>query len=64
VALVEDNDGLLPFQIAAMRSCLTHSSDSDGTDDDSGDGDADEEDLSILEIMYNLLNAQPSIIYV
>lgn len=64
VALVEDNDGLLPFQIAALRSCLTHSSDSDGTDDDSGDGDADEEDLSILEIMYNLLNAQPSIIYV
>lgn len=61
-ALVDGNDGLLPFQIAAMRR--THSSDQDGFDDDSEDGDAEEEDLSVLEIMYNLLNAQPSIIQV
>jgi len=61
-ALVEDNDGLLPFQIAAMRRA--HSADSDGFDDDSEDGDAEAEDLAVLEIMYNLLNAQPSIIQV
>ena len=62
-ALVEDNDGFLPFQIAAMRR--THSSDTDGLDDDSEDWDTEEEeDLSVLEIMFNLLNAQPSIVQV
>ena len=64
-ALVEDNDGLLPFQITAMRSCVTHPADLDVLkDDDGGDEDAEEEDLSVLETMYNLLNAQPSIIQV
>mmetsp|Transcript_4757 Transcript_4757/g.6939 ORF Transcript_4757/g.6939 Transcript_4757/m.6939 type:complete len:803 (-) Transcript_4757:78-2486(-) len=61
-ALAEDNDGFLPFQIAAMRR--THSSDSDGLDDDGEDWDTEEEDLSVLEIMFNLLNAQPSIVQV
>ena len=59
-ALVEDNDGFLPFHLAAMRK--THSSDSDGFEDESEDMDA-EEDLSVLEIMFNLLNAQPSIVH-
>lgn len=64
-ALVEDNNGFLPFQIAAMRR--THSSDADSLDDGSEDWvdfDIEEEDLSVLEIMFNLLNAQPSIVQV
>lgn len=63
-ALVEDNDGFLPFQITAMRR--THSSDADGLDDGSEDWgtETEEEDLSVLEIMFNLLNAQPSIVQV
>ena len=62
-ALVEDNDGFLPFQIASMRR--THSSDADDLDDDSEDWDqSEEEDLSVLEIMFNLLIAQPSIVQV
>mmetsp|Transcript_3098 Transcript_3098/g.4476 ORF Transcript_3098/g.4476 Transcript_3098/m.4476 type:complete len:800 (+) Transcript_3098:161-2560(+) len=62
-ALVEDKDGFLPFQIAAMRR--THSSDADGLDDGSEEWvDIEEEDLSVLEIMFNLLNAQPSIVQV
>ena len=63
-ALVEDKHGLLPFHIAAMRSSdeviLRDDTSDSGNTVDHGDDTVD--DLSTLELLYNLLAAQPSIV--
>ena len=53
---------LYPILFFLMRKRPNESS--GGGDTDGGDEDAEEEDLSVLEIMYALLNSQPSIIQV
>jgi ankyrin repeat protein len=73
VALTEDESGLLPFHIVAMRSSgATLSSTHNATGDDSLDAseaeangnntmeETMEEDLASLEVLFNLLIAQPS----
>ncbi|KAL7542941.1 hypothetical protein ACHAXR_012227 [Thalassiosira sp. AJA248-18] len=67
VALLDDANGLLPFHIAAMRSSVpAHSTDDDSENEIPGSvparGDADNDDLESLEVLFNLLIAQPSIV--
>ncbi|KAL7490186.1 hypothetical protein ACHAW6_015926 [Cyclotella cf. meneghiniana] len=71
VALAEDNHGLLPFHIVAMKSSKSVSSlgeersRSEGDDFEESHGsdgmeDNIEEDLASLDVLFNLLIAQPS----
>ncbi|KAL3764972.1 hypothetical protein ACHAWO_000198 [Cyclotella atomus] len=65
VALMEDGNGFLPFHIVAMKKpCLTDNRSRDGgiEDEDGDEGVAtnEEEDLASMEVLFNLLIAQPS----
>jgi hypothetical protein len=66
VPLTEDNDGLLPFHIVAIRSATLSATrdDEEVVGDNLNDlGEADDvDDLSSLEVLFNLLIAQPSIV--
>jgi hypothetical protein len=64
-AFMEDRNGFLPFHIVAMKKppCLTNSRlRDDGIDEDNNEGmeTNEEEDLASLEVLFNLLIAQPS----
>mmetsp|Transcript_36208 Transcript_36208/g.66496 ORF Transcript_36208/g.66496 Transcript_36208/m.66496 type:complete len:908 (+) Transcript_36208:213-2936(+) len=75
VALTEDVNGMLPFHVAAMKSSVPTSSttrnavsDSEGigcenkTQENVAREDGDSDDLESLEVLFNLLIAQPSIV--
>jgi ankyrin repeat protein len=71
VGLSEDSNRLLPFHIAALRSCMAPNktlSDRDGDDyqnettNTTAQNDAFNDDLESLEVLFNLLTAQPSIV--
>jgi ankyrin repeat protein len=68
VALIEDRKGYLPLHIVAMKkpSCLVEDgSREDGMEEEGSRGGErmegnEEEDLALLEVLFNLLIAQPS----
>ena len=65
VALAEDANGLLPFYIAALTSCISNNrlTDSDETlIDIAAMVDTRYDDLASLEVLFNLLIAQPTIL--
>ena len=72
VGLSEDSNRLLPFHISALRSCTPNKSLSDSEGNDSQDetteiatrDDTFSDDLESLEVLFNLLTAQPSIVQV
>mmetsp|Transcript_2155 Transcript_2155/g.4150 ORF Transcript_2155/g.4150 Transcript_2155/m.4150 type:complete len:976 (+) Transcript_2155:270-3197(+) len=63
-ALVEDHLGLLPFHLTAMKSSeeAIHRDITTDTDNSIELGEDSADDLSTLEVLYNLLTAQPSIV--
>eukprot|EP00571_Detonula_confervacea_P004582 CAMPEP_0172328488 /NCGR_PEP_ID=MMETSP1058-20130122/60378_1 /TAXON_ID=83371 /ORGANISM="Detonula confervacea, Strain CCMP 353" /LENGTH=854 /DNA_ID=CAMNT_0013045605 /DNA_START=187 /DNA_END=2754 /DNA_ORIENTATION=- len=68
VALTEDVNGLLPFHIAAMRSSVPTNAVADADDSENetlesaAREDTDNDDLESLEVLFNLLIAQPSVV--
>ena len=66
VALMEDATGLLPFHIAATRTPSYLTTKDDESDNEAPDNaqldEAEVEDLESLEVLFNLLIAQPSIV--
>ncbi|KAL3794743.1 hypothetical protein HJC23_012753 [Cyclotella cryptica] len=71
VAMMEDNHGLLPFHIVALKTSTNVSSlaedgtrsegdDFEGTNVSDGMEENTEEDLASLDVLFNLLIAQPS----
>jgi len=68
VALIEDAKGMLPFHVAALRDSVSCSpstldafADSE-TDDIVPTEDVNSDDLEALDVLFNLLIAQPSIV--
>ncbi|KAL3816247.1 hypothetical protein ACHAXA_000186 [Cyclostephanos tholiformis] len=70
VGLLEDVNRLLPFHVAAIRSCANceispHGGDSNSHNESTNstaEDDTFNNDLESLEVLFNLLTAQPSIV--
>jgi len=65
IALVEDVNGMLPFHVAAMRGTVPCSPSTHvdfETEDSVARQDVNNDDLESLEVLFNLLIAQPSIV--
>ena len=69
VGLFEDSNRLLPFHVAALRSCATSeiSPVGDGNSQSenakiAAEDDTFSDDLESLEVLFNLLTAQPSVV--
>ena len=70
VGLFEDSNRLLPFHVAALRCCATSEISPDGDGNNSqnensnitAEDDILNDDLESLEVLFNLLTAQPSVV--
>jgi hypothetical protein len=65
--LTGDNAGLLPLHVAAFRSCASEAeaeSETDASDHDVPDTASDVEQPAKLDVLYNLLRAEPSVLRV